>query len=678
MLRKRVGLAATLVLLATSVVISAPGAASAATPDATTYTAVAPTRVLDTRDGTGQPTSGPIAGNSTIVLPLAGVTPIPANATAVALNLTAVQATGVGYLSAYPAGGSVPTVSTVNFVSGETVANLAVVKIGANGAIDIANGSASPVDALADVSGYFVPSGTTAQGAFVPLAPSRILDTRPAGVAGGSVTALPVTSHGVPAGVSAVVLNLTVDGPTNYGYVSAYADGGAQPATSSINFAPKQTVANLVVAPVGADGTVDLKNGAVGRLGLIADLAGYVMGGDPLSFGTLGSLAPTRLLDTRAGVGAAEKLVPSGQSVSLTVTGRGGVPLTNVSAVVLEVTAATTSGPGYVTAFGDGNPQPSVSNLNIVPHQNSANLVLAPVGADGKVQLYNGSNRPIDLIADVSGYVLNTNLAVPSTSAAHYVRDLSKLSGYACADAQAGSKLVLLDIGAQANDKSGVVLTVTDTKVSYADLVTAVQGYLNGFAACKTAPATIAVGTNNDAQDWTGYPAAARGADWANKVVDALNAPANITIAGAADIEAGFGTNKESDAQGWETAYLKNTPAGLIYNGSADGCSTVYGTVGAVCNNGWTQAQYYQLTHNGTRIRALPQIYYTAQATQWANIDATGGKGMTFAGSLTQFGVACGADCAMSPSAGWAALYHALSTIVATPDLPAVVDLRVN
>src|SRR5664279_3071368 len=53
------------------------------------------------------------------------------------------------------------------------------------------------------------------------------------------------------------------------GFLTAYADGTALPLASNLNFSPGQTVPNLVVAPVGANGQVDLYNGSAGSTHLI-------------------------------------------------------------------------------------------------------------------------------------------------------------------------------------------------------------------------------------------------------------------------------------------------------------------------------------------------------------------------------------------------------------------------
>ena len=73
----------------------------------------------------------------------------------------------------------------------------------------------------------------------------------------------------------------------------------------------------------------------------------------------------------------------------------------------MTVTAPTKA--GFVTVSGGGTTRPTASSLNFVAAQTVPNLVVAPVGADGKVDLYNNSGGTVQLIADVSGYYLSTD-----------------------------------------------------------------------------------------------------------------------------------------------------------------------------------------------------------------------------------------------------------------------------
>ena len=119
------------------------------------------------------------------------------------------------------------------------------------------------------------------------------------------------------------------------------------------------------------------------------------------------------MLDTRSGIGAAVGRVAAKATLHLPVLGQGGVPVSGVAAVVLNVTVTAPAGSGFVTAFADGATRPAASNLNFVAGQTVPNLVVVPVGANGKVALYNGSGAGADLVADVAGYYLD---AVPTAT----------------------------------------------------------------------------------------------------------------------------------------------------------------------------------------------------------------------------------------------------------------------
>ena len=115
------------------------------------------------------------------------------------------------------------------------------------------------------------------------------------------------------------------------------------------------------------------------------------------------SLTPTRILDTRSGLGAPRAKVGPGGTVSLQVGGVSGVPQHGVTAVIMNLTVADETAGGYVTIYPSGTARPGASNVNFVAGQVVANDVSVPVGPDGKVTLYNHSGS-VDLIADIQGY----------------------------------------------------------------------------------------------------------------------------------------------------------------------------------------------------------------------------------------------------------------------------------
>jgi subtilase family serine protease len=122
---------------------------------ASVFHPVSPRRVMDTRNDTGGVGTGPIGAQAVQALSLPAW--IPVGVTAVIMNVTVTQPTSSGYLTVFPGSGTPPTASNLNFVAGETRANLAVVSVDASRVISFKNGSAGTVHALADVAGYYTP-----------------------------------------------------------------------------------------------------------------------------------------------------------------------------------------------------------------------------------------------------------------------------------------------------------------------------------------------------------------------------------------------------------------------------------------------------------------------------------------------------------------------------------------
>jgi hypothetical protein len=381
-----------------------PGAAQppahAAAAPAQGFTAVAPTRLLDTRTNA---TTHTLGQGQTVSVTVTGVAAVPGSGVeAVVLNLTGIAHTHSSYLTVFPAGGSRPRASNLNLAIEQPRANQVIAQVAAGGQVSVFNSTGS-TDVLVDITGYFV-TGSSYSG----QAPVRVLDTRalPGGhpIAAGHTTTVQLTGRGgVPTtGVTAVVLNLTGISTLAGAYLTAYPAGTTRPATSNLNLAAKQTAAVLVVAKPNASGQVTLYNSG-GPTHVIVDVAGWFT-----LFDDYEPVTPTRLLDSRQS-GA----LGYGADTQLQVGNFGNIPL-NAGAVVLSVTAVKPAARGFLTLHPGGTPRPGTSSLNVEAGAIAANLVVVQLSTDAKVAIYDAA-RGAGVLVDVVGWIAtNQALTVPT------------------------------------------------------------------------------------------------------------------------------------------------------------------------------------------------------------------------------------------------------------------------
>jgi uncharacterized protein (DUF1501 family) len=365
------------------------------------FVSLSPLRLFDTREGLGGRT-GPLQQAEEWTFGIAGQFGVPNEAVAVAINLTAVDATDPTYVTVWPGGTSRPVSSNLNPVPGMAVPNLVVTQLGGAKSIGMYNNSGS-VHLVGDLVGYFV---STSNLRLQALSPARLLDTRD-GTGGtngqvgpGQTINLKVTgAGGVPNNAKAVALNVTVTEPNDSSFLTVWPAGDARPTASSVNMVPGQTVPNMVLARVGADGKISIYNNT-GSTHVVVDVIGAFA--DNAS-GRFVAIQPGRVLDTRDGTGVPAVGRVTQDPVILKMTGAMGVPTSGVSAVLLNVVAVEPVGDSFITVYPSGTDRPLASNLNVVTGQVVPNMVLARLGSDGCVALYNNAGH-VDLVADVMGY----------------------------------------------------------------------------------------------------------------------------------------------------------------------------------------------------------------------------------------------------------------------------------
>jgi subtilisin family serine protease/outer membrane protein assembly factor BamB len=412
--------------------------------DPTAYHTLTPFRICDTRStsSTAQCKGKTLGSRGVVTVQITGGS-IPSTAEAVVVNLTAVNhSTTATYVTAYPAGGSVPLASNLNLGGPGAQANLVIVQLNSSGQLSIYN-AVGVVDVIVDVQGYFAKaSGSgTVPGEFHSMPPLRICDTRAGGdtECAGSVdealaagTWRDIVLSGLPPGApggtpsipsdgtaAAAVFNLTATQGTAATYLTVVPPNSSDacpttsPSESNVNPPPETNLPNRVISPLGPRHDVCVYN-AVGSIEFIIDVDGWFGTGAETSTGALFySIAPTRICDTRAGSTtecAGKALMPHAANV-IGVAGLGEVPsITGVTppvAVVANLTAIAGSAATYFTLYPSDVTRPHTSDLNPVAGQIIANLSIVGIAqtapSAGDVSLYNAAGT-INAILDVAGW----------------------------------------------------------------------------------------------------------------------------------------------------------------------------------------------------------------------------------------------------------------------------------
>ncbi len=253
-------------------------------PVSSPYVPTDPGRIIDTRPGAQTVDHsfegiGVRAAGSVTQLTVAGRYGVPADASAVALNITVTGSIAGSFLTVFPCGATQPNTSTLNYNAGQTIANAAISKIGTNGQVCFYTDTATHL--LVDVNGY-----TPSTSVYAPLAPGRLLDSRAGATtidhvseaigirAAGAVTQLTVGGRGgVPANATTAMLNFTVTGSSSGSFVTVYPCGTTQPNSSNLNYNAGQTIANGAITKIGTGSQVCIYTDTATHL--IVDVVGY-------------------------------------------------------------------------------------------------------------------------------------------------------------------------------------------------------------------------------------------------------------------------------------------------------------------------------------------------------------------------------------------------------------------
>ena len=231
------------------------------------FASLVPVRLAETRAGERTVDNavegiGRLAAGTVTEIPIAGRGGVDEQADAVALNVTAVQPAGVGYVTLFPCDEDRPTTSSLNYSGGGAVGNSAVVSLSASGTLCAF--TFADTDLVIDVNAWLSDDET-----FDALVPARIYETRPGEsttdgefAGAGRLEAMRTTTvqvagrGGVPTDAVAVAVNVTAVRPDGVGYVTLFPCDDEQPLTSSLNYAGGGAVGNSGVVKLAADGSL--------------------------------------------------------------------------------------------------------------------------------------------------------------------------------------------------------------------------------------------------------------------------------------------------------------------------------------------------------------------------------------------------------------------------------------
>jgi YVTN family beta-propeller protein len=366
-----------------------------------------PQRVYDTRNNSGYQGENHTMGPGSInTISFAGI--IPSSAKAVAINVTVTNTTKLSYLTLFPNGSPMPTVSTLNWVSGQTLANFAQIQLGVDQSINAYN-FAGKADLIIDLVGYYT-TGTPGSGLYNPITPIRVFDSRKLSPLNTSPQKIQVLGTGnIPSsGVSAVLVNLTGINPSSDTYLTLYPDGSALPKTSNLNLNAGTIRANMAIVPVGPDGAIDLVN-AFGSINATLDIYGYFTdSSNPNATGSFfNPILPVRVIDTRPGslLYGANTLLGPNQNFNLSLAGQAGIVSTSSitpTAISFNLTAVGETSVGYLTA--SPNSSQSTSNLNYDPTEPIPNQVVSMLNSNGALVITNGPGASTYFLVDITGW----------------------------------------------------------------------------------------------------------------------------------------------------------------------------------------------------------------------------------------------------------------------------------
>jgi hypothetical protein len=405
--------AAAFTLAAGLAVVASPPVLADAAGKGGNYVALAQEgNLMDTRTGTGVPKAKVGAGGS-VTFQTTGVGGVPSTGVrAVLVDIAPVNPTVATSLRVYPSGGSDGGTTVVNVdASSAPLSNSVPVAVGTGGKLTVSN-TAGTVDVRVDVQGYYTSTnGSGGPGGFVPVSPTRLVDTRiglgatKAKVAANGTLTVTLTGGVIPAGADSAYVNLATI-TTAAGWLGAYPAGGTVATTSIFDFLTGSSASGASVK-LSSAGKVVFVNHSSAAIDLVIDAQGYTSS----SVGVGGGFRP---VESRLG-GAVT--LAANATADVQVGGRTGLPTRGIAGVALSIAAAGPTAGGYLRVWPVGATEPTTSMANHGTTTRASSVVIAP-GTDTKIRIKNISSGSLHFYVDLMGWFADPLPAVPVVGSA--------------------------------------------------------------------------------------------------------------------------------------------------------------------------------------------------------------------------------------------------------------------
>ena len=385
-------------------------------PPKLSFVPMKPCRVMETRAGYNfEGRSGsfgpPFLGGMetrTLTLPASNVCEIPEAAQAYVLNVTAIPRGTLDYVAVYAGDESQPQLRTVSSPDGQIVANSALVRAGSGGTVKVF--ASHDTDVLMDISGYFTGPGSNTGLLYYPVTPCRAVETRaqyrtagmfgPPSLNAGETRRFRLPDSpwcALPQGAAAYSATITVVPKGPLPYLTMWPSGTAQPNVSSINSFAGRVLANSVILPAAADGSIDVF--AFDRTDLLIDINGYFAPDDGVKGLFFVPVVPCRITHHLYSSSIGNEGI---RGLPLGASKCAYVPL-SVKAHALHVTAMPAGSPlPFLTLYPTGEERPNASFLNAFEGQTVTNSAIVRVEAGGGASLF--AYRATNLIVEWVGY----------------------------------------------------------------------------------------------------------------------------------------------------------------------------------------------------------------------------------------------------------------------------------